>query len=170
MVGGELHSCCSALHPLAQGPRCRGDGHHGVCKAMLPLVCVLLRLKPLRGCHDPAQDDIRHPRHGGDSRRCLLLGLRAGRGLLDHPSLHCSLLHLWGLVRRCPCISSIVSFCLSSSLHSGARASSYHRYAYSVITDRLPELVGLFNSFGGLAAALEGIAVRCNLVRFERNC
>ena len=32
-------------------------------------------------------------------------------------------------------------------------------YAYSVITDRLPELVGLFNSFGGLAAALEGIAV-----------
>jgi NAD/NADP transhydrogenase beta subunit len=29
-------------------------------------------------------------------------------------------------------------------------------YAYS---DRLPELVGLFNSFGGLAAALEGIAV-----------
>eukprot|EP01048_Picozoa_sp_COSAG05_P016986 COSAG05_NODE_2261_length_3322_cov_2.721688_1_plen_806_part_00 len=32
-------------------------------------------------------------------------------------------------------------------------------YAYSVVTDRLPELVGLFNSFGGLAAALEGIAV-----------
>lgn len=32
-------------------------------------------------------------------------------------------------------------------------------YAYSVIMDRLPELVGLFNSFGGLAAALEGIAV-----------
>lgn len=32
-------------------------------------------------------------------------------------------------------------------------------YAYSVETDRLPELVGLFNSFGGLAAALEGIAV-----------
>ena len=32
-------------------------------------------------------------------------------------------------------------------------------YANSVVTDRLPELVGLFNSFGGLAAALEGIAV-----------
>ena len=31
-------------------------------------------------------------------------------------------------------------------------------YANSVVTDRLPELVGLFNSFGGLAAALEGIA------------
>merc|ERR1719230_1922191 len=32
-------------------------------------------------------------------------------------------------------------------------------YAYKVITDKLPELVGLFNSFGGLAAAIEGVAV-----------
>mmetsp|Transcript_26214 Transcript_26214/g.68857 ORF Transcript_26214/g.68857 Transcript_26214/m.68857 type:complete len:1186 (+) Transcript_26214:139-3696(+) len=32
-------------------------------------------------------------------------------------------------------------------------------YAYTVETDRLPELVGLFNAFGGLAAALEGEAV-----------
>jgi NAD(P) transhydrogenase len=32
-------------------------------------------------------------------------------------------------------------------------------YAYKVITDKLPELVGLFNSFGGLAAAIEGIGV-----------
>eukprot|EP00040_Diaphanoeca_grandis_P024415 m.134137 g.134137 ORF g.134137 m.134137 type:complete len:1210 (+) comp29722_c0_seq1:135-3764(+) len=32
-------------------------------------------------------------------------------------------------------------------------------YAYTVETDRLPELVGLFNAFGGLAAALEGLAI-----------
>ena len=32
-------------------------------------------------------------------------------------------------------------------------------YAYTVETDRLPELVGLFNAFGGLAAALEGEAI-----------
>merc|ERR1719162_1842034 len=32
-------------------------------------------------------------------------------------------------------------------------------YAYTVITDKLPELVGLFNSFGGLAAAIEGVGV-----------
>eukprot|EP00038_Savillea_parva_P007620 m.171436 g.171436 ORF g.171436 m.171436 type:complete len:1201 (-) comp13373_c0_seq1:92-3694(-) len=32
-------------------------------------------------------------------------------------------------------------------------------YAYTVQTDRLPELVGLFNAFGGLAAALEGEAI-----------
>jgi NAD/NADP transhydrogenase beta subunit len=41
-------------------------------------------------------------------------------------------------------------------------------YAYTVETDRLPELVGLFNAFGGLAAALEGEAVYFDrLARFS---
>merc|ERR1719399_2337600 len=32
-------------------------------------------------------------------------------------------------------------------------------YAYKVKTEQLPELVGLFNSFGGLAAAIKGVGV-----------
>jgi hypothetical protein len=157
-----LHPGDHPVHLVAARARCRGDGkernvhgYHGHGGHRCGRLCERLRRR--RGVRRPSRAQV-----------CArVLGQRGGRTRVNCTSNYTEALHC---VRAHPNAPATV---LTPTHPRPRRPRRYWLiptliapsavfgvwYAYSVIMDRLPELVGLFNSFGGLAAALEGIAV-----------